>query len=140
MKPALEANRLSALQQRILILLADLEPRWRLTGGGALGGFHLGHRETRNLDLFWSGQSRLGTWADEAERRLRDHGFRVEKIEDYPGFRRLRVVADSGATLVDLVADAVPWIREPMAVNLNGVDILVDHPYESTWSRPPRAS
>jgi hypothetical protein len=126
----LEASRLSALQERILVLLADLEPRWRLTGGGALGGFHLGHRETRDLDLFWSGESRLGAWADEAERRLRGDGLRVEKLEDYPGFRRLRVMSGSLVTLVDLVADAVPCIREPVALRVHGAEILVDHPYE----------
>jgi hypothetical protein len=29
---------LSPLQHRILALLADIEPRWTLTGGGALAG------------------------------------------------------------------------------------------------------
>lgn len=126
----MEANRLSALQQRILVLLADLEPRWRLTGGGALGGFYYGHRETRSLDLAWSGASQLGSWAGEAERRLRADGLRVEKIEDYPGFRRLRVASDASVTLVDLVADAVPCVREPVTRDLRGVGILVDHPHQ----------
>jgi hypothetical protein len=34
----------SELQWRILRVLADLDPPWVLTGGGALAGFHLKHR------------------------------------------------------------------------------------------------
>jgi len=43
----------SALQERVLRLLADVEPRWTLTGGAALAGFHTQHRATRDLDLFF---------------------------------------------------------------------------------------
>ena len=48
-------GQLSDLQSRVLVALAGLEPRWTLTGDGALVGFHLGHRTTRDLDLFWHG-------------------------------------------------------------------------------------
>jgi hypothetical protein len=34
----------------VLAVLAPITPRWTLTGGGALAGFHLGHRTTRDLD------------------------------------------------------------------------------------------
>jgi len=46
-------GRLSSLQRRVLKLLAGLSPPWTLSGGGALVGFYVGHRETRDLDLFW---------------------------------------------------------------------------------------
>jgi hypothetical protein len=46
-------SRLSSTQVAILEALAGIEPRWTLTGGAALAGFHLGHRTTR--DLFWQG-------------------------------------------------------------------------------------
>lgn len=52
-------SRLSALQRHILRVLASMDPRWTLTGGGALAGLYLGHRETRDLDLFWHGLSAL---------------------------------------------------------------------------------
>jgi hypothetical protein len=53
-------SRLSALQIRILQQLAAIEPRWTLTGGGALAGFRTFHRETRDFDLFFRGQHALG--------------------------------------------------------------------------------
>jgi hypothetical protein len=40
-------------------LFAGIDPHWTLTGGGALAGVHLGHRETRDLDLFWRSRPEL---------------------------------------------------------------------------------
>jgi hypothetical protein len=47
------ASRLTGLQERILRVLGQRVAGWRLAGGGALVGFYLGHRSTRDLDLFW---------------------------------------------------------------------------------------
>ena len=46
-------GKLDALQLRVLETLAAVEPRFVLGGGAALAGVYLGHRETRDLDLFW---------------------------------------------------------------------------------------
>src|SRR5207247_7289633 len=54
---AVSGDKLTPLQRRILRVLASLQPPWTLTGGGALAGIHLGHRETRDLDLFWRNRS-----------------------------------------------------------------------------------
>ncbi len=43
------AGGLSPLQRRVLEILADTEPPWTLTGGGALVGVHLHHRTTRGI-------------------------------------------------------------------------------------------
>jgi len=51
-------------QRRILGVLAGITRRGPLTGGGALLGVQhgpLGHRETRDLDLFWRTCSEPGT-------------------------------------------------------------------------------
>ncbi len=56
-------GRLSALQERVLILLAEIAPPWTLTGGAALAGFHTMHRETRDLDLFFRGHATSGRWS-----------------------------------------------------------------------------
>ena len=45
-------SKLSALQAEVLRAFFDRERRFFLTGGGALAGFHLGHRSTDDLDLF----------------------------------------------------------------------------------------
>lgn len=44
-------SRLSALQERVLDVLAGLDPPWTLFGAGALIGFHFGHRTSRDLGL-----------------------------------------------------------------------------------------
>jgi hypothetical protein len=43
---------LDPFQQELLRAFFNREQRFVLTGGAALGGFHLGHRTTRDLDLF----------------------------------------------------------------------------------------
>jgi hypothetical protein len=48
----LETSKLSALQKDFLNAFFSREDRFFLTGGAALAGFHLGHRETDDLDLF----------------------------------------------------------------------------------------
>jgi hypothetical protein len=48
----LETSKLSALQKDFLNAFFTREDRFFLTGGAALAGFHLGHRETDDLDLF----------------------------------------------------------------------------------------
>jgi hypothetical protein len=61
-------GKLSALQQRILVVLSPLRPSWTLTGGAALAGFHTKHRETRDLDLFFtSSPADYGTWNGSAK-------------------------------------------------------------------------
>ena len=55
------ADGLSPLQVRVLAALVGFEPRFTLTGVGALVGAHLGHRSTRDLDLFWHGAAVLPT-------------------------------------------------------------------------------
>lgn len=45
-------HKLSALQRDFLQAFFARESRFFLTGGAALAGFHLGHRETHDLDLF----------------------------------------------------------------------------------------
>jgi hypothetical protein len=49
---------LDALQVRVLTILAGFEPPFILGGGGALA-VYLGHRTTRDLDLFWDDVTQL---------------------------------------------------------------------------------
>jgi len=115
---------------RVLSLLAGIDPPWTLTGGGALAGFHLGHRCTRDLDLFWHGQSALETRGDEVLGRLRDSGLQVDLVQGSEAFQRLRVVDGEEVLIVDLVAEPVPTVEEPAEVQLASVSILVDTPHE----------
>jgi hypothetical protein len=103
---------LSPLQRRILRALAHLD--WTLTGGGALAGFHLGHRTTRDLDLFWMGVRDLDRVPAEVERRLIEDGLVVDRLQASPGFVRLRVASSHEAIPIDLVAEPMPAIEAPI--------------------------
>ncbi len=123
-------SRLTALQCRALELLAGMDPPWTLTGGGALVGFHLAHRTTRDLDLFWHGMHTLDRSPDEVVRRLAAAGLAVEVERSAPAFRRLRVSDGSEVLLVDLVADPVPVIETPRLQRIGNTEIQVDTAHE----------
>jgi hypothetical protein len=123
-------NRLTELQQRALVALAGMHPEWTLTGGGALAGAHLGHRTTRDLDLFWHGADALADLPAEVERRLKANGLRVDVLQTAPAFRQLRVSDELTAIVIDLVADRVATIESPARAEIGGVYILVDTPHE----------
>lgn len=105
-------GRLSEIQEALLTEFFRLEPRFFLTGGAALAGFHLRHRETEDLDLFASddvlddGERALG----EAVRRL---GGTLESLRTSPDFRRRLVRRGHESVLVDLVRDRAPQGDEP---------------------------
>lgn len=124
------ASRLTDLQNLVIAILADLEPRWVLTGGAALAGVHLGHRTTRDLDLFWHGLARLDELRGRVEQRLTDRGLSVHRIHGSDTFQRLRVGRGEEVVVVDLVADASEVVEPPRETSVAGVTILVDTPHE----------
>lgn len=105
-------GRLTELQRSVLAAFFARERDFFLTGGGALAGYHLGHRETLDLDLF--------TTRPEAFERARfvlaavaeAVGATLQVRQDAPGFRR--VVLDRGdeAVVVDTVLERVPQVVE----------------------------
>jgi hypothetical protein len=123
-------SRLSPLQERVLVALAGTHPIWTLTGGGALAGVHLGHRTTRDLDLFWHGQSTLAGIAAPVVARLRQAGLRVDALQTAQAFQQLRVVDGDDAVILDLVADPVPTIEVPESTTIGDVVLQVDTPHE----------
>ncbi len=123
-------SRLSPLQLEALRALTGVEPPWTLTGGGALAGAWLGHRETRDLDLFWRDRESLGELPDRIEDRLRAAGLTVVARERTPAFVRLEVARGSQRTLVDLVADPTPWIEPAVEVTVDDLCVRVDISHE----------
>jgi hypothetical protein len=114
-------SRLSPLQSRVLEVLAGLG--WTLTGGGALAGYHLGHRTTRDLDLFWHGRTSLDHLPAEVVRRLTEAGLESAILETAPAFRRVRVSDGVEVVPLDLVSDPVPVVEPPIEM---AAGILVD--------------
>jgi len=117
---------LTPLQARVLVALSPLSPPAVLTGGGALAGVHLGHRTTRDLDLFLRDRAELRDAPADAARRLRDAGLSVDVIRDAPAFVQLDVADHGEHVVVDLVADPVPNIEPPSLHRIEGVEIAVD--------------
>jgi hypothetical protein len=121
---------LSLLQRDVLQVLAAVRPPWTLTGGAALAGFHLLHRTTRDLDLFWHGRDTLAAEGDECRRLLEAAGLQVEVLQRTPAFLRLRAARSGDAVVVDLVAEPVANTRPPMALRLGEQTVQVDAPAE----------
>lgn len=123
-------SRLTPLQERILQVLAPFEPHWTLTGGGALVAIHLGHRTTRDLDLFWHGRDRLEGLAREIQDRLVEAGLGVNVLRTSLSFASLEVTDSGERCVVDLVAEPVPPIEQPVKTLFSGREIYVDTPRE----------
>lgn len=124
------SGRLTPLQERVLVLLAEVTPPWTLTGGGALAGFHLEHRTTRDLDLFWHGQAELGSLGKEVTRLLSQAGLSVEAAQTAPAFERLRVNDGHEDLILDLVAESVATVESPAEARVAGTTIRIDTAHE----------
>ncbi|MGH9390806.1 MAG: nucleotidyl transferase AbiEii/AbiGii toxin family protein [Vicinamibacteria bacterium] len=110
-------------------MLAPLEPAWTLSGGGALVGFYLKHRETKDLDLFWHGKSELGNLPRQARDLLRSDGLEVSDLQTSLSFHQFRVSLGAESCIVDLVADPSEVLEAPRVFDI-GAPIEVDTPHE----------
>ncbi len=119
-------SKLSALQQDFLHAFFQREDRFFLTGGAALVGFHLGHRETHDLDLFTLTDALADGNATVAE-IARHMGAALEAIQTAPDFRRMLLRRGGEAVLIDLVREyVVQMVAERPVIN----GIRVDPPQE----------
>lgn len=118
--------RLSPEQLDALVALASLEPRFALTGGAALAGVYLGHRSTRDLDLFFHDEESLGRLPERAVACLRASGFDAHMDERFESFCRVLARRDGEIVVVDLVADPVPTLEPPVAHRIGAALVLVD--------------
>jgi len=97
-------SRLTPLQAELLEAFFQHEDRFYLTGGGALAGYHLRHRETHDLDLFT-----LSPIMDDGVRALRLAARRVgaswQELRTAPDFRRVLLSRDDDSVIVDLAVE-----------------------------------
>lgn len=131
----MSGSRLTPFQRRLLGLLAGIDPSWTLTGGGALAGVHLGHRETRDLDLFWRSRAELGTLVGDTVSALRTAGLDVQVLRTAPAFGELRVADGGDVCIVDLVAEPFAAIEPPEQVVVEGTVLSVDSRHEILASK-----
>jgi hypothetical protein len=114
------------LQQDFLRAFFQREKRFFLTGGAALVGFHLGHRETHDLDLFTLEDAITGGMDAVAE-VARELGGTLESLQTAPTFRRVLVRRGAEAIVVDLVREYATQVA-PEKLVISG--IRVDPPRE----------
>jgi predicted nucleotidyltransferase component of viral defense system len=105
----LSLKKLDPLQEAVLESFFRRERRFFLTGGAALVGFHLGHRETKDLDLF-STEDVLPEGLSALEEVARELGADLESIRTAPDFRRVLLKRGNDAVVIDLVRDRAPQI------------------------------
>ena len=100
---------LDSFQRAVLDAFFRRENRFFLTGGGALTGFYLAHRETKDLDLFTTEDC-----LEEGVRALADLalelGASLEALRTEPEFRRYLVRRGQAGVVVDLVRDRAPQL------------------------------
>jgi hypothetical protein len=103
-------SRLTRLQVEILEAFFQRDERFFLTGGGALAGYHLCHRETHDLDLFT-----LAPAIEDGIRSLREAAVAVGaswgEVRTAPEFRRVLLSRGDESVIVDLVVERTAQVR-----------------------------
>jgi predicted nucleotidyltransferase len=105
----LKPSRLGAFQREVLEAFFRKEKRFFLTGGAALAGFHLGHRETDDLDLFVI-EDVLEDGVGALAAVVRELGATSEEILTTPDFRRRLLRRGGESVIVDLVRERVAQV------------------------------
>ncbi len=122
----MDSYKLSTLQLDFLHAFFQREHRFFLTGGAALVGFHLGHRDTYDLDLFTLEDIVTEGFATVTE-VARQLGASIESLQTSPDFRRLLLRRETEAIVIDLVREQV--VQAKLEKLLFG-EIRVDPPKE----------
>jgi hypothetical protein len=102
-------SKLKPLQQKFLQAFFSKERRFFLSGGAALAGFYLGHRETHDLDLFTLMDVMKEGFTAVAE-SAREMGAKLESLQTSPDFRRYILTLESEAIVIDLIRERVAQI------------------------------
>ena len=111
------SSKLSPLQHAFVDAFFSEPSSFFLTGGGALAGFHLGHRRTDDLDLFSPPVEAMELAVQRLRRAAESIGASVEAVQETPDFRRFAVRRGTDTALVDLVIDRAPQLvdEKPLA-------------------------
>jgi predicted nucleotidyltransferase component of viral defense system len=104
-------DRLTAIQNDLLDAFFRHESGFFLTGGGALAGFHLHHRETSDLDFFTTDAEAFERGGHALRSAAAEAGASLAVRQDAPGFRRFVATRGDEGVVVDLVWERVPQVR-----------------------------
>lgn len=112
-------NTLNELQKEFLERFFAHENRFYLTGGAALVGYYLHHRQTEDVDLFTL-ENDIESGFALANQVAREMGAETESLQTSPDFRRLLLRRGESAIVVDLVHEYVFQIDRAKRV-VNGI-------------------
>ena len=102
---------LTPLQRQLLHAFFERESGFFLSGGAALVGFYLHHRETEDLDLFTVEGSSFERGTHALADAVSALGATMVARQQATGFHRYFVNRGEEAVIVDLVLDRVPQIH-----------------------------
>jgi predicted nucleotidyltransferase component of viral defense system len=91
----------------LLLAFFEQERGFFLTGGAALAGFYLHHRETTDLDFFTHDRGAFERGAFALRAAAAEVGAEVSIKQDAPGFKRYLVSRGDDSVLVDTVWERV---------------------------------
>ena len=111
---------------RELILALQRRVPCTLGGGVALSGGWLGHRLSRDLDLFFSGREELRAQLAFLPALAREAGAEVRVVQDAGTFVRAAIRLGQTQLALDLIVDAIPHIEPPVVIDGVAVESLVD--------------
>ncbi len=119
-------SRITPLQRDLLEGFFQREPRFFLPGGAALAGYHIGHRETADLDLFTTADL-LADGEATLQAAVKAIAGSIENIQTSPDFRRRLVRRGGESVVVDLVHERAPQGEQP---KMRFGSVQVDPPEE----------
>lgn len=122
-------GKLTPLQSAVLDAFFGAEREFFLSGGGALVGFHLLHRETTDLDLFTTSAEAFERARVVLPNVISHMGGALTIRQDAPGFRRAVVQQGEDELVVDLVRDVGAQANDKLQIE----GIVVD-PVEEIFS------
>ena len=117
---------LNRFQRDLLVAFFAREQRFFLTGGAALVGFYLHHRQTLDLDLFTT-EDHLEDGEVALFDAAQELGATVERLRTSTNFRRFLVRRGNESVVADIVRDLAPQIDSEKPVR-DG--IRIDSPRE----------
>jgi predicted nucleotidyltransferase component of viral defense system len=116
---------LTEFQTEVLRRFFERRKEFFLTGGAALAGFYLHHRDTHDLDLFATAD--VLEQGESSIREVADHiGASLQRLQISPSFRRLLLTKGDEGVVIDLAVDQAPQVSEKRLIG----GILVDSPQE----------
>jgi hypothetical protein len=104
-------DKLTPLQNELLDAFFGRERGFFLTGGAALAGFHLHHRETSDLDFFTTEADAFERGRHALRSAAADVGAELVVRQDVAGFCRFVATRGNEGVVVDLVWERVAQVR-----------------------------